>query len=136
MNAPALLLGALALAVSSAVGSANGAAAGEGEAKLTKLLHGRAAGTPTPCIDTRYRMAGGGLQVIDGVGLVYDAGKTVYLARATDPQALRWTDRLESTRAVSTRLCVSDHFWTRDRATGAQTGVVFLKDFVPYTKAG
>ena len=136
MNTPALFLGALALTLSPTVGSAKDTAAGQGEAKLAKLLDGRAAGTPTSCIDTPYRMAGGGLQVIDGVGLVYDAGKTVYVARATDPQVLRWTDRLDSTRAVSTRLCVSDHFWTSDRATGAQTGVVFLKDFVPYTKAG
>ena len=136
MNASALFLGALALAVSPATGSAKSASARQGEAKLAKLLRGRAAGTPTHCIETPYRLADGGLQAIDGVGVVYDAGKTVFVARATDPQALRWTDRLDAPRAVSTRLCVSDRFWTRDRANGAQTGVVHLQDFVPYTKAG
>jgi hypothetical protein len=136
MRTATLFLGALALALSPGAGSAKNASAQQGEAKLAKLLHGRAAGTPTGCIDTPYRLAEGGLQVIDGVGVVYDAGKTVFVARATDPQALRWTDRLDAHRAVSTRLCVSDRFWTRDRASGAQTGVVHLRDFVPYTKAG
>jgi hypothetical protein len=135
MNASVLFLGSVALAVSPAAGSAKSTSA-QGEAKLAKLLHGRTAGTPTSCIDTPYRLADGGLQVIDGVGVVYDAGKTVFVAPATDPRALRWTDRLETHRAVSSRLCVSDRFWTRDRMSGAQTGVVFLKDFVPYTKAG
>lgn len=136
MKVLALFLGGFALASAAAPGPAKSTADEQGEAKLAKLLRGRTAGAPVSCIETPYRMSGGGLQVIDGVGIVYDAGKTVFVARASDPHALRWSDRLDASRAVTTRLCVSDRFWTRDRATGLQTGVVFLRDFVPYTQEG
>lgn len=130
-----LILGGAALALGPCAGSANDTIAAQGQAKLAKLLGSRTAGTPVSCIDTPFRMSGGGLQVIDEVGVVYDAGDSVFVARLADPKMLRRTDRLDVTRAVSTRLCVSDRMVARDRSTGTVTGVVFLDDFVPYTKA-
>jgi hypothetical protein len=127
---------AIVAALSPAAASASNPIARQGEAKLAKLIDGRTAGQPVGCIDTPYRLAGGGMQVIDGVGVVYDAGKTIFVARLIDSKMLRRTDRLDVSRAVSTRLCVSDRMVARDRATGVQTGPVFLKDFVPYTKVG
>lgn len=136
MKRMAMLFGTLALALIAAGASAKDTAAEQGEAKLAKLLRGRSAGAPVSCIDTPYRMDGSGLQVIDGVGVVYDARQTVYVARLVNSNMLRRTDRLDVTRAVSTRLCVSDRMVARDRSTSAQTGVVFLRDFVPYTREG
>jgi hypothetical protein len=128
----ALVLAIGVLALSPA--HAKHALAAQGEAKVAKLIAGRTAGMPVGCIDTAYRIPDG-LQVIDGVGVVYDAGKTIYLARATHPETLRWTDRAAVDRADPMRLCAGDRILTRDRETGLQTGVVFLQDFVPYTKA-
>src|SRR5881409_2640654 len=54
-------------------------AAAAGAAQLAKLVGGRIAGSPVSCIDTRYRLFNGGMQVIDGVGVVYDAGETVFV---------------------------------------------------------
>ena len=136
MKSFALLLGTLAVVLSPTTGSAKSITAKQGEAKLAKLLQGRTAGAPVSCIDTPYRIGGGGLQVIEGVGVVYDAGKKIFVARTIDPKMLRWTDRLDVSRAVSTRLCASDRMVARDRSTGMQTGPVFLTDFVPYTRAG
>ena len=131
----AMVVGAVALLLSGPT-SARSAIVQQGEAKLAKLIDGRTAQQPVSCVDTPYRLSGGGLQVIDGVGVVYDAGKTVFVARLSDPSMLRRTDRLDVTRAVTTRLCVSDRMVARDRTTGVETGPVFLQDFVPYTRAG
>ena len=126
------LLGPL-LALTPMVTAAKGWAAAEGEAKLAKLLDRRKPGKPVSCITTAYRIPNG-LQVIDGVGVVYDAGDTIYVSRATNPERLRWTDRPMFDRSDPSRLCASDRIITRDRVLDVQTGVVFLKDFVPYTK--
>ena len=135
MRSLAIIVGAGALLLSGPA-SAGNAIVQQGEAQLANLIDGRTAGQPVSCVDTPYRLAGGGLRVIDGVGVVYDAGKTVFVARLSDPKMLRRTDRLDVTRAVTTRLCVSDRMVARDRTTGVETGPVFLQDFVPYTRAG
>ncbi|MGZ3271852.1 MAG: hypothetical protein ACXU71_12870, partial [Croceibacterium sp.] len=74
------------------------------------------------------------MQVIDGVAVVYDAGKTIYVARPTDPRMLGRNDALVIDRFSPSRLCVQEAMKTVDRYDGTHTGVVFLQDFVPYTK--
>lgn len=103
----------------------------KGEERLARMLEGRTAGEPVSCITT---MRSNELQVIDEVGLVYDAGSTVYVARPTDPRMLRRNDALVIDRFSSSRLCANEPIRTVNRHGGFFTGVVFLNDFVPYKK--
>ena len=100
------------------------------EAKLEKMLEGRTAGTPVSCIS---QMQSNHLQVIEGVALVYDAGDTIYVARPTDPSTLRRDDVIVINR-FGGQFCNTDVIRTVDRSGGFFTGVVFLKEFVPYRK--
>jgi hypothetical protein len=122
--------GALALAGTAAIASST---SDQGEARLARMLEGRTAGRPVSCIDA---MNSNKMQVIDEVALVYDAGKTIYVARPTDPHMLKRNDALVMDRFSPSRLCVQEPMRTIDRTGGFPTGVVFLKDFVPYTKNG
>lgn len=101
-----------------------------GEARLAAMLEGRTAGEPVRCISaTRSNR----LQVIDSVGVVYDAGETIYVARPHSPKALDWNDALVIERFGS-QLCTSDMTRTFDRSSPHFQGVVFFDHFVPYRK--
>jgi len=100
------------------------------EARLAEMLKGRIAGEPVSCIPL---VRSNRLDVIEGVALVYDAGDTIYVARPTDPQMLRRDDVMVIER-TSSQLCSTDVVRTIDRTGGYMTGVVFLKQFVPYKK--
>lgn len=133
MNAHMLIAaGALAL-VGTAASAASPSLAQRGEARLARMLEGRAPGQPVDCIDTTRPDR---MQVIDGVAVVYDAGGTIYVARPTDPRMLGPNDALVIDRFSPMHLCVQESMKTIDRYDHHETGVVFLKDFVPYTKAG
>jgi hypothetical protein len=123
---------ALALAATAAVAAGSGHN-DAGEARLAHMLEGRTAGEPVSCINT---VRSNKMEVIDGVAVVYDAGKTIYVARPTDPRMLGRHDALVLDRFSPIRLCVQEPMKTIDRTDGFHTGVVFLQDFVPYTKAG
>jgi len=120
---------ALALAASAATASRTSEA---GEARLARMLEGRTAGKPVSCIETLGSSTK--MQVIDEVALVYDAGKTIYVARPADPHMLRRNDAVVMDRFSPSRLCVQDVMRTIDRYDGFTTGALFLQDFVPYTK--
>ena len=122
---------ALALTGTAAAASGSGTNA-KGEARLARMLEGRTAGAPVSCIDT---MRSNKMEVIDGVAVVYDAGKTIYVARPTDPRMLGASDALVIDRFSGSRLCVQEAMKTIDRYDHFHTGVVFLRSFVPYTKA-
>jgi hypothetical protein len=131
MKTLATILAGAALALTGSAVAAKGTLAEQGEAKLARMIDGRVAGEPVQCISA---MASNRIQVIEYVGLVYDAGDTVYVARATDPRSLgRWDvpiiDRFGS------QLCTTDVIRTVDRTGGYFTGAVFLQDFVPYSRA-
>ena len=132
MTKLAALLAGAALALTGTAASA-ATTAEKGEARLARMLEGRTAGAPFGCITT---WRANKLQVIDEVGLVYDAGETIYVARPTDPRMLRRTDALVMERFSPSRLCVDEPIRTVDRHGGYFTGVVFLQDFVPYTREG
>ena len=134
MKALATILSGAALALAATAAAASGTGGNPaGEARLARMLEGRTAGEPVSCIDTARSNK---MEVIDGVAVVYDAGKTIYVARPTDPHMLGRNDALVLNRFSGSRLCVQDAMRTIDRHDGFPTGVVFLKDFVPYTKAG
>jgi hypothetical protein len=105
----------------------------KGEARLAKMLEGRTAGEPVSCIST---LRSTGLETIDNTAIVYDAGKTIYVARPINPKDLGPWDVLVIKRTTGSQLCSNDILYTVDQGTGFRTGSIFLKDFVPYTKAG
>lgn len=123
-----LALGVALCTVPVAAGNVN-----RGEEKLAKLLEGRVAGEPVRCISTMGR---DNPQIIDRVALVQGRGATIYVARPSDPRVLDSRDILLIERFSSSQLCAHDHMRMVDRHNGFVTGVVFLDDFVPYTKAG
>lgn len=104
----------------------------ENEAKLARMLEGRTAGEPVNCISA---LNSSRMEVIEHVGIVYDAGNTIYVARPTDPRQLGRNDVVVINR-FGGQLCTTDVIRTVDRYQGFTTGAVFLDHFVPYTKQG
>ncbi len=100
------------------------------EARIAEMLDGRTAGEPQSCI-TAFRS--NDLEVIPYVGIVYDAGDTIYVARATRPNMLRSSDVPIIERRGS-QLCRTDVIRTIDRHSHFTTGALFLEHFVPYTR--
>ena len=118
----ALVLGGTAVSAKSAE---------ENEAKLARMLEGRTAGEPVNCISA---LRSDRMEVIEHVGIVYDAGSTIYVARITDPKMLDpW--EVPVIKRFGSQLCTSDIIHTVDRSNGFFTGAVFLSDFVPYRRA-
>jgi hypothetical protein len=130
MKALATILAGAALALSGATAASAQTLAEKGEARLAKMLEGRSAGEPVSCISA---MRGNKLQVIEYVGLVYESGDTVYVARPSDPRSLGRNDVVIIDRFGS-QLCKQDVVRTVDRHNGFISGVVFLSDFVPYKR--
>jgi hypothetical protein len=122
---------ALAAGISPAALAAGPTRVERAEARLAEKLAGRVAGEPVRCISAPRS---NDLQVIDNVGVVYDSGDTIYVARPTNPRALGSSDALIIDRFGS-QLCTSDMVRTFDRSAGHLNGVVFFEDFVPYKKA-
>lgn len=102
----------------------------EAEARLAKMLEGRVAGEPVSCITT---FRSDRLQVMEHVGLVYDAGDVIYVARAKYAEDLDH-DNIVIMERTGSQVCNTDIIRTIDRATGFHTGVVFIEHFVPYRK--
>jgi len=103
-----------------------------GEAKLAKALEGRVAGDPVKCVNLRQVNS---TQIIDGVGILYDAGGTVYLNRPrSGAESLDRWDTLV-TKLHTSELCSIDTVQLYDSTSRMQTGFVFLGDFVPYRRA-
>jgi hypothetical protein len=93
------------------------------------MLEGRTAGRPVACIPAQVSER---LKIIDRTAVVYDGGRTIYVAKPRDPRTLDTNDILVINRFGS-QLCKTDVVRTVDRSSGFMTGVVFLGDFVPYT---
>jgi hypothetical protein len=131
MKTLSLILAGSALALAG-ITAASAATPAENEAKLARMLEGRTAGEPVSCISA---LNSNRIEVIEDVGIVYDAGETIYVARPTNPDALGRNDVVVIDRHGG-QLCTSDVIRTVDRYQGYTTGAVFLDKFVPYTKRG
>ena len=103
----------------------------EGEKELSKLLEGRVAGEPTTCIRTPLNDR---VRVIDDTAIVYGRGKTIYVNRTARPKDIDDRDTMVVRRFSGSQLCRQDTITTVDRASGMFTGVIFLSEFVPYTR--
>ncbi len=125
-----LTLGGAALALGSTAAQAE-TRQERSEARLAEMLEGHVAGEPQSCITT---FRSNRLEVIPYVGLVYDAGDTIYVARASRPNQLRSSDVPVIERHGS-QLCKTDVMRTIDRHTHFTSGVLFLESFVPYTRS-
>ena len=132
MKKLAMILAGAALALTGAAVSAKSTLAEQGEARLARMLEGRVAGEPVNCINA---FASNRIEVIEHVGIVYDNGGTVWVARAKDPDMLGHWD-VPVIERFSSQLCTTDMIRTVDRSSGHFTGAVFLEDFVPYTRQG
>jgi len=110
-----------------------GTRAERNEARLTERLEGRVAGEMVSCV---YAPNSNRLETIEGVGFVYDAGGTLYVARPRDPSVLGPNDVVVVRRYGGGQLCRQDLMQTVDRTTGMLSGIVAIDGFVPYTKPG
>lgn len=102
-----------------------------GEAELAKLLEGRVAGEPKRCINTFGSRT---LHQIDGTALTYRDGDTVWVNYTRNPESIDDSDIMVIRRFSGSTLCRTDHINLVERTGGFLTGVLFLGDFVPYTK--
>jgi hypothetical protein len=134
MNTSRLIIAATVLALAGAAYSADKVDkyTEKNEAKLAQRLEGRTAGEPVDCIPL---MKSNELEVIEGVGLVYESGDILYVARPIDANKLSRDDVVLMDRYGS-QLCYTDVVRTVDRYGGFYTGSVFLGKFVPYKKQG
>ena len=131
MLKPIFTLGVAALAIVSTPAGAQ-TAAEKAEAKFAELTEGRVAGEPQSCISA---MRSNDVEVVENLGITYDDGDTLWIARARDPRSLSWND-VPIIDRFGSQLCKFDVIRTVDRSTQFTTGAVFLEDFVPYTKQG
>jgi hypothetical protein len=132
MKVFATIMAGAALAFTGSAALAGDAVA-KGEARLAEMLEGRVAGEPVSCITT---FRNDSPQIIDRVALVHREGKTIYVGRPDRPRSLDSRDILLIERFSSSQLCASDQMRMIDRTGGYTTGLVFVKEFVPYTEAG
>ncbi len=121
-------MAATTLALTGGAASAGQSTIEKGEARLAKMLDGRVPGEPVSCISTMGRDR---LQVIDETAVVYDGGKTIYVARPSDRNQLESNDVLVIERTSGTQLCTMDVIRTIDRTSGFMTGAVFLDNSCP-----
>lgn len=103
----------------------------KGEKELAKLLEGRVAGEPTSCIRTPSNDR---VRVIDDTAIVYGRGKTIYVNRTSRPSDIDDRDTMVTRRFNGSQLCKTDTVTTIDRGSQMFSGVIFLSEFVPYTR--
>ena len=100
------------------------------EAKFAELTEGRVAGEPESCVPA---MRARDLEVVEYLGFTYEQGDTLWISRVRDPRSLGWND-VPIIERFGSQLCKFDVIRTVDRGSNFFSGVVFLEDFVPYTK--
>ena len=98
------------------------------DAAFAELVEDRVAGEPQACINT---FNSNRLRVVERVGLVYERGDTLWVARARNADNLSVWD-IPIIERYGSRLCRHDVTRTIDRSSGIFSGVLFLDDFVPY----
>ena len=101
-----------------------------GEIELAELLEGREAGEPVRCLRHGQRDR---LTVVDNTALVFRDGKTLYVNRPKGARFLNDWD-IPVFHQFSSSLCALDRVEMHDRFSRIGGPVLFLGEFVPYTK--
>ena len=110
---------------------ATGTAYAKGAPNPDRLLAGRVAGKPVPCI-SQTRIID--TQTFDDGSIYYRmAGSADYLNRPHECAALK-ADRAYATRTPSTSLCAGDILEIFDSASRIPYGSCSFDSFVPYAK--
>ncbi|MFC3100150.1 hypothetical protein [Altererythrobacter lauratis] len=102
-----------------------------GEAQLARILEGFAATGETQRCVNAFRT--NDITVIPYVGVVYEDGDKVYVARARRPEMLRDSD-VPVFERFSSQICTTDVMRTIDRFAPNMQGSLFLEDFQVYTR--
>ncbi len=118
---------AASLTLTASAGIAQNRRGPDGGRPLAKLIAGRVPGKPVSCISAQISNR---LQIIDHTAVVYDSGRTLYVAKPRDPRTLNSDDILVINRFGS-QLCKQDIIRTVDRTSGFMTGIVFPGRFHP-----
>ena len=95
---------------------------------FAELVEGRAAGEPVSCITA---FDSNRVRVVEHVGITYERGDTIWVARARNPRNLDNWD-VPVIERFGSQLCNTDVRRTIDRGSGMFSGVLFLDQFVPY----
>ena len=134
MRSLSLLLIASALAACTTAPQAPMARSAEAEAKLERLLAGKAAGTPMSCLPT-WR-SGNMVTIDDHTILFRDGANRIYRndLRADCPRIGTGHYTLV-TRTTGSSLCSGDIAQVVDLASGITVGSCVLGPFVPYTRS-
>ncbi|AKQ40924.1 hypothetical protein CP97_00970 [Aurantiacibacter atlanticus] len=98
---------------------------------FAELVEGRVAGEPQSCIRA---FRSNRLRVIENVGIAYERGDTLWVARTDNPRDLGPWD-IPIIRRHGSQLCRHDVRETVDRSSGMFSGILFLNEFVPYRRA-
>lgn len=122
---------ALTIAVPAAAQDREAEREAQYEVAFEELIEGRVAGEPTSCINT---FRSNRLRVVENVGLAYERGDTLWVARASNPRNLGPWD-VPIIERTGSQLCRHDVNRTIDRSSGMFSGILFLSDWVPYTEA-
>ncbi len=119
----------LALAMSGPAAAQESEYGERSDAAFAELLEGYAvSGEAETCISV---FNSNRLRVVDHVGLTYRRGDTLWVARASNPDALGTWD-IPIIERFGSSLCRHDVTRTIDRSSGIFSGVLFLEDWVPY----
>ena len=103
-----------------------------GEKQLERLIGDRVAGDPERCVTT---FGNARITIIDGEGIIVRNGTKMYFNPTSDPDSLDSDDILVIRRyGGDSSLCESEQLETYSRAGNFLTGLVSLKEFVPYTR--
>jgi hypothetical protein len=124
---------ALTLMAILVVSAAPAAPAHNPEAAHAQILEERRAGEPVKCIDLRWV---GSTQIIPGSGLVFDAGRTIYVNVPRGGAASLNDSNILVIKSHNGRLCSADTIELRAQGTLTYAGSVSLGNFVPYTRPG
>ena len=98
------------------------------DAEFAELVEGYEAGEATQCINV---FNGNRVRVVENVGIVYERGDTMWVARVRNPRSLGPWD-VPIFERYGSQLCTHDIRRTVDRSTGMISGIPFFDDFVAY----
>ncbi|QNE04827.1 hypothetical protein [Croceicoccus marinus] len=102
----------------------------KGEQRLAKALEGRVAGEPENCIQLNRITSS---TIYDDTAIVYRVGSTLYVNRPDSGANFLDSRDIMVNRTTIGQICDIDTVQMMDQ-TGFMSGIVFLGEFVPYTK--